>query len=345
MTSKFEREMILPAYEYVQAAKKLEADAGTQHGLGFGDNEADLLFSALLADWEALPTKALGDQSLSIGGLVHGLLRWYDGGCPRFRPSHGLTTELALTDPTGVPMSEVGQPFPTYLIELPRGNSPIIWNAEHAGVIEPAYLLVHHVNEIDDGWGELPRDRHGLLDHLAALRVQPSKRALYIALFANLFIPNTFMSRHVVLGETIAKIDVPSSDPSGENGPLPGDEGALTMAWRLAFNLPLYLKHRPSGSTLSGKTVNHDHGDRSTLYEIGSDVKLNMALRDAARASCNEKNRGAWNLATRFIVRGHWKQQPHGPGRTERKMIFVQPYWKGSADSPLVARAHVDKRT
>ena len=38
----------------------------------------------------------------------------------------------------------------------------------------------------------------------------------------------------------------------------------------------------------------------------------------------------------RWLVRGHWRWQPCGPRRSERKRIWVHPYVKGPEDAPLV---------
>lgn len=34
-------------------------------------------------------------------------------------------------------------------------------------------------------------------------------------------------------------------------------------------------------------------------------------------------------LIKRLMVRGHWRNQPYGPQSTLRKLIFVEPYWRG----------------
>lgn len=48
----------------------------------------------------------------------------------------------------------------------------------------------------------------------------------------------------------------------------------------------------------------------------------------------------------RWWVEGHWRQQACGPGRAQRKPIWVSPYVKGPEGSPLVAneRVHVLRR-
>lgn len=39
-----------------------------------------------------------------------------------------------------------------------------------------------------------------------------------------------------------------------------------------------------------------------------------------------------------FLVRGHWKRQVVGVGRSGRKLIWVLPYWKGPEDAPILNR-------
>ncbi len=41
------------------------------------------------------------------------------------------------------------------------------------------------------------------------------------------------------------------------------------------------------------------------------------------------------------LVRGHWKQQPCGSGRSERKFIHIEPYWRGPEDAPVAVRPHI----
>jgi hypothetical protein len=45
-------------------------------------------------------------------------------------------------------------------------------------------------------------------------------------------------------------------------------------------------------------------------------------------------------LSTQHLVRGHWKMQPCGTGKTGRKYIHVEPYWRGPNDAPVLVRSH-----
>lgn len=40
------------------------------------------------------------------------------------------------------------------------------------------------------------------------------------------------------------------------------------------------------------------------------------------------------------IVRGHWRQQAHGPARALRKTLWIQPFWKGPEESRVLLRTY-----
>lgn len=42
-----------------------------------------------------------------------------------------------------------------------------------------------------------------------------------------------------------------------------------------------------------------------------------------------------------WLVRGHQRWQACGPRHTERKLIWVEPFWKGPVDAPVRVREHV----
>lgn len=43
----------------------------------------------------------------------------------------------------------------------------------------------------------------------------------------------------------------------------------------------------------------------------------------------------------RWVVRGHWREQPHGPGRELRRTTWIPTYTKGPAGAPLLATEKV----
>lgn len=45
--------------------------------------------------------------------------------------------------------------------------------------------------------------------------------------------------------------------------------------------------------------------------------------------------RAAREYHQRWLVRGHWRQQAHGPGRTQRRATWIDPYIKGPPEASL----------
>jgi hypothetical protein len=40
-------------------------------------------------------------------------------------------------------------------------------------------------------------------------------------------------------------------------------------------------------------------------------------------------------IGVRFAVKGHWRNQPYGPGREKRRLILIPPHLKGPEDAPF----------
>lgn len=47
--------------------------------------------------------------------------------------------------------------------------------------------------------------------------------------------------------------------------------------------------------------------------------------------------------SVQHIVRGHWKMQACGPNLSERKPIWIQPYWRGPEGAAIAVRSHALK--
>jgi len=102
---------------------------------------------------------------------------------------------------------------------------------------------------------------------------------------------------------------------------------------------PLSRAARTEGEgavTITTRSRAQRHGDDLpgyTEHEIRSSIKINLhhAIRDYVK-------HGGGTPSVQTLVAGHWKRQAHGPGRTERRIIHVQPYWRGPIDAPVSIR-------
>jgi hypothetical protein len=51
----------------------------------------------------------------------------------------------------------------------------------------------------------------------------------------------------------------------------------------------------------------------------------------------------AGTLTRRFMVRGHWRHQAHGPHHLLRKLMFIEPFWKGPELGEIIERPYLVK--
>jgi len=71
-------------------------------------------------------------------------------------------------------------------------------------------------------------------------------------------------------------------------------------------------------------------------YELGMPVTVDM------RQHVHRYLRGGQSrvFKVRWVVRGHWRNQAHGPGLKLRTMKWIAPYWKGPERGPKLVREH-----
>ncbi len=67
---------------------------------------------------------------------------------------------------------------------------------------------------------------------------------------------------------------------------------------------------------------------------------------DARKTIPAQQNQPHGNTSTATYVRGHWRQQPHGPAHALRRITWIPGHIKGPAGAPLLAveRVHVWRR-
>lgn len=123
------------------------------------------------------------------------------------------------------------------------------------------------------------------------------------------------------------------------------------QAWRDAYNnqAPNALRVLAAFALLltqEGVTeATADGIDRATarrLQRAGSIVPPVRVVRiRGERHSGGAASSAGHHLTKRFIVRGHWRNQAHGPNRSLRRPTWISPHIKGPEHAPLDARPTV----
>ena len=67
-----------------------------------------------------------------------------------------------------------------------------------------------------------------------------------------------------------------------------------------------------------------------------ADLVTTIDLRPLRHVTDDEPGDGGRVYRHRWVVRGHWTHQPHGPGGSLRKLVYRAPYIKGPDGAPLL---------
>lgn len=245
--------------------------------------------------------------------------RWVDQGCPRLVIEDRYAAVLMSTDATEEVADLVVAPWKAMLIELPQGLltavNPKTGGESHLRRLYAQQLLNHKgesvwdfLLEADDG---MKLWRHGLSNReCLTLDNDTGMDAWETASFAQ---PVETQDERVILlaGRLIISVCLAMSDPT---------------------NVREQKRNKGRGSSL--RRFNKD-GPAVRTFILGKPIKIDC--RPAIKDFIHGRRGG--KLSVQFLVRGHWKNQRHGPAHSLRKLIQIEPYWKGPEDAKIVAKA------
>jgi hypothetical protein len=98
----------------------------------------------------------------------------------------------------------------------------------------------------------------------------------------------------------------------------------LTVGSCMALNEPGQLSKVPQSKKEKKNGV--------SKYRLNNKVTVDFSkhVRDYV-AGVVSKHR-----TSRWVVRGHWRNQPCGPGLSKNKIIWIKPHWSGAATGERV---------
>jgi hypothetical protein len=116
---------------------------------------------------------------------------------------------------------------------------------------------------------------------------------------------------------------------------------------RLANNVLFALTERPEGITVTERRPSAKAARKrgrkyypNVEYIIGatSPLRLNQPGESPPAGPAREPEEG-WTMSVKTMVCGHWRKQPVGPRRSDRKLTWVRPHWRGPEDAPISVHA------
>lgn len=274
-----------------------------------GDLDAARRYHAL-----TLPDAQL--QLLMLSGWAH-------HGYRQLVTSHRYAAALMSTKMSKQLVNDVRPPWPVFLVDVPGG-------------------LLQIVNQKGE-----PKDvsfgivRYGRYNHQGARAVRWSHMLFARDDGASLWGYN-MSAEDVYFGGT-PEGDIFADTPFAE-GISRVDERSRMLFWRLVFGLCLAMQER--GNYKPSKAAQKEHNHRQPgppvirTYVVGRppSVDCRKSVIDFVRG---ERRGGPVSVQT--LVCGHWRQQPHGPQSSLRKTIWIEPFWRGPEDAPILVRAKTVK--
>lgn len=262
--------------------------------------------------------RAIGTQAICVGS-------WAASGFPTFDVTHRLAATLMATKVLPEQEEHIVSPFPGCMVKLPDN---LLFVQDEDGNLSSCSILCFAFHLIKGAPG------------ISYIMMSQSKTAVF----------GTMPRVGFTTSDTWDKLD------QGEVTAEEIDERASELARKLILGLCLYLSDpaklgSPKQQRAKPRASQRAPGQLpvANVYVIGRELGLNED---------NEAKQGAKNIITaireyakhgagkapavQYIVRGHWKMQAHGPGRTERKLIQVAPYWRGPVDAPILTHGGGD---
>ncbi len=82
---------------------------------------------------------------------------------------------------------------------------------------------------------------------------------------------------------------------------------------------------------------------RNSPFPLEWNIRLTRDVLVDARAGLRAYCLGTTGTSptVQVLVRGHYRRQPCGAGGLERRIIQIEPYWRGPEDGPIGVRSHV----
>ncbi len=126
-------------------------------------------------------------------------------------------------------------------------------------------------------------------------------------------------------------------------------DDAQNRAFRMLVNFCLGVcfevtEHRPASSRSNGSSSRPAIKRNSRGEPVANTFTLARNVKIDCREAVKEYvAKGSKSPLVQTLVRGHSKMQSHGVKKSLRKVIFVEPYWRGPEDAPIGIRSHILK--
>ena len=254
--------------------------------------------------------------------LFHFAREWARCGFPTVELAHRAAASLMFTH--GSPDAALEPPFGAFIVKIPNGLV-MIPNEPTGRPAELARAYVWAPTEDKPGW------------HLRLVtRLPGGDEIQHGLLLRSLDEPESEIRRAAAathgsqdLDQLTRAIAMAARLVAGACMLVSGRDGVEQATWRPKKSK---TRRRPPG-------VEPPEGTR---FVVSKNVEID--LREQVREYIAGRTRAGSKLTCQFVVRGHRRNQACGPRHSERREIWIKPFWKGSEDARALLRGYEIKQ-
>lgn len=286
-----------------------ESDDGALGALLDTSGDMQLAGGLSLADALMLPNQ----QLLTMGPAL-----WFHAGLPQVQIGDKFAAALLATKPSIELADNVRAPWRAFYIVLPR---ELFWTEGDHGLVPLIGVLVlryeagtraMHTDKATWAWAGITGTSLTLWQHGYTSEMLASEKD-----FGSSYDQFT-------VSEAMEAVDVRSSRLIGR----------LILNVCLALNEPSNIQKAPPGAW-SGVPARVRDGKLPACRTWVLGRERIVDCRDAVKTFLRTGQRHQ-GLTVQFPVMGHWRQQAHGPGMSLRRTQWIEPYWKGAENAPIL---------
>lgn len=268
---------------------------------------------------------------------------WGMNAFPRVQMSHSFAAMLMATTISPKELPHVEAPWPAFLIEVPDGLLPLKAKDGTVSHITRVHVVSHLMPTIfksERWWGfwlsgmSIEVLRAGTLEDSVIARSERDLKKVPLKRM-----PDDFERADV--------LDMPVEEDFWDGYDRSQEERISILVGRLVIGICTLMTERANytervvkldkSHAPNARRINKQPEAR--IYTVGRPVKLDVRL--ALRHFIDGTRPAKGPLTIQRLVAGHHKWQPHGPKNSLRKWIFIEPYWQGPDEAPIVVRPHV----
>jgi len=278
------------------------------------------------------PTASMQELYLYFLALRTKALTWKDAGAKCFVLSKDLIEAFSLTDiPTDLRTGDFQYPFDSFMVE---GQVPLFYTRLHGSLSPIHHLLFVHKRAIIKGGPIHTIGRDRKIHEAKDLAWDTSVTGFFLLVDGG----DSLLENMAVHFKDHEPIEQALRTQRDGPAHVPLDDDDHRNLVNIFFNAVLFINDQTRDKKETEERLVRNHREFKGGPFIRQDyilLKTSKIFHHYAKGTNGERQ-----LDKRFVVRGHWRNQPYGPNMTQRRMAWIKPYWKGPEFGEIVNKKY-----